>query len=64
MILQESLRLLMALSEKHDLSLQQVDVTTALLNGTLEEVYMQQPKVSSVKERRSLYASLTKAFMV
>ena len=42
---QESLRLLMALSVKHGLSVHQVDVTTAFLNGTLEdEVYMQQPK--------------------
>lgn len=42
---QESLRLLMAMSVKHGLSLHQVDVTTAFLNGTLEdEVYMQQPK--------------------
>ena len=42
---QESLQLLTALSVKHGLSLHQVDVTTAFLNGTLEdEVYMQQPK--------------------
>ena len=35
----------MALSVKHGLSLHQVDVTTAFLNGTLhDEVYMQQPK--------------------
>ena len=42
---QESLCLLMALPVKHGLSLHQVDVTTAFLNGTLEdEAYMQQPK--------------------
>ena len=42
---QESLWLLMALSVKHGLSLHQVDVTTAFLDGTLEDkVYMQQPK--------------------
>ena len=42
---QESLQLLMALSVRYGLSIHQVDVTTAFLNGMLEdEVYMQQPK--------------------
>ena len=42
---QESLRLLMALSVRYGLSIHQVDMTIAFLNGTLEdEVYMQQPK--------------------
>ena len=41
---QESLRLLMALSVQHGLTVHQIDVTTAFLNGKLEEeVYMQQP---------------------
>ncbi len=41
---QESLRLLIALSVQYGLNLHQVDVTTAFLNGTLEEeVYMRQP---------------------
>ena len=40
---QESLRLLIALSVQYGLTLHQVDVTTAFLNGTLEEVYMRQP---------------------
>ena len=41
---QESLRLLIALSVQHGLTLHQIDVTTAFLNGKLEEeVYMQQP---------------------
>ena len=42
---QESLQLLMALSVRYGLSIHQVYVTTAFLNGMLEdEVYMQQPK--------------------
>ena len=42
---QESLRTLVALSVQHNLELHHVDVTTAFLNGVLEEeVYMQQPK--------------------
>ena len=52
---QESLRLLMALSVQHGLTLQQIDVTTAFLNGKLEEeVYMQQPNgfVCQGKEER------------
>ena len=42
---QELLRLLMALSVRYGLSIHQVYITIAFLNGTLEdEVYMQQPK--------------------
>ena len=50
----ESLHILIALSVQHGLKLHQVDVTTAFLNGDLEEeVYMQQPKefVSQGEER-------------
>jgi hypothetical protein len=42
---QESLRVLIALSMQCGLKLHQLDVTTAFLNGNLEEeVYMTQPK--------------------
>ena len=40
----ESLRLLLALAVQSGLTVHQMDVTTAFLNGTLEEVYMQQPE--------------------
>ena len=40
-----SLRTMLALAMQHDLELHQVDVTTAFLNGTLEEeVFMKQPE--------------------
>ena len=41
----ESLRMMLALAVQHDLELHQVVVTTAFLNGTLEEeVFMKQPE--------------------
>ena len=42
---QESLHALIALSVQNDLQIHQIDVTTAFLNGRLEEeVYMKQPE--------------------
>ena len=59
---QESLRLLMAMSVKHGLSVHQVDVTTALLNGTLEdEVYMQQPKGFECQGKEEFVCKLNKS---
>lgn len=59
---QESLRLLIALSVQHDLTLHQVDVTTAFLNGTLEEkVYMQQPKGFECQGKEELVCKLKKS---
>ena len=61
-IQQESLRLLMALSVKHGLSLHQVDVTTAFLNGTLEdEVYMQQLKGFECQGKKEFVCKLNKS---
>ncbi|MCG8626984.1 MAG: hypothetical protein MJE68_33910, partial [Proteobacteria bacterium] len=40
----ESLCTMLALAVQHDLKLHQVDVTTAFLNGTFEEVFMKQRK--------------------
>ena len=54
---QESLHFLMALSVQHGLTLHQIDVTTAFLNGKLEEeVYMQQPN-GFVCQGKHMYAS-------
>lgn len=47
----ESLRTLVAMAVQRDLQLYQLDVTTAFLNGTLEEkVFMRQPKVFQWKD--------------
>ena len=62
---QESLQLLMALSVRYGLSIHQVDVMTAFLNGILEVKYTcSNQKALSVQERRSLYASSTKVSTV
>ena len=51
----ESLRMLIALSVQQNLKLQQVDVTTAFLNGSLEEeVYMRQPEGFEAKGKEHL----------
>ena len=58
----ESLRVLMALSVQYGLKLHQVDVTTAFLNGNLEEeVYMLQPKGFVVDGEEHLVCKLKKS---
>lgn len=61
---QTSLRLLYALSVEHNLKLRQLDVSTAFLNGNLdEEIYMEQPEMfveeASIKKvcklRKAIY---------
>jgi len=64
-IQQESLCLLMALSVKHSLSLHQVDVTTAFLNGTLKDkVYMQQPKGFKCQGKEEFACKFNKSIFV
>ena len=59
---QESLRVLLALSVQHKLKLHQVDVTTAFLNGNLEEeVYMAQPEGFVSKGNEHLVCKLKKS---
>ena len=59
---QESLRVLMALSVQHSLQLHQMDVTTAFLNGTLEEeVFMKQPEGYEIKGKEHLVCRLKKS---
>ena len=55
----------MALSVKHGLSVHQVDVTTAFLNGTIEdEVYMQQPKGFKCQGKEEFVCKLNKSIYV
>ena len=59
---QESLRVLLALSVQYGLKLHQVDVTTAFLNGNLEEeVYMMQPKGFVTEGEEHLVCKLKKS---
>ena len=59
---QESLRLLMALSVQHGLTLHQIDVTTAFLNGKLDKkVYMHQPNGYVCKGKEKYVCKLTKS---
>lgn len=61
-IRQESLRILMALSVQYGLQLHQMDVTTAFLNGTLEEeVFMKQPEGYEEKGKEQLVCRLKKS---
>ena len=59
---QESLRVLIALSVQYGLKLHQVDVTTAFLNGNLEEeVHMTQPKGFVTKGEENRICKLKKS---
>lgn len=59
---QESLRVLIALSVQYGLQLHQVDVTTAFLNGNLEEeIFMKQPKGFGTKGEEHLVCKLKKS---
>ena len=58
----ESLRTMIALAVQHGLKLHQVDVTTAFLNGKLEEeVYMRQPEGFVAKGQERLVCKLKKS---
>ena len=58
----ESLRTMISLAVQHGLKLHQVDVTTAFLNGKLEEeVYMRQPEGFVAKGQERLVCKLKKS---
>ena len=58
----ESVRALIALAAKNNRILHQLDVTTAFLNGTLdEEIYMKQPEGSQIKGNEHLVCKLRKS---
>ena len=57
----ESVRSVIAMAAQHDLMLHQMDVTSAFLNGDLqEEIYLSQPKGFEVEDR-SLVCKLNKS---
>ena len=57
-----SVRSMIALAAKDNLLLHQMDVTTAFLNGTLEEeVYMKQPEGFATKGKEHLVCKLKKS---
>ena len=57
----ESIRTLMALAVQYNLYLEQMDVTSAFLNGDLnEEIYMAQPEGYILKEAEGLVCKLNK----
>ncbi len=58
----ESLRTIIALAAQHGLKLHQVDITTAFLNGQLEEeVYMKQPESFEKAGQERLVCKLRKS---
>ena len=58
----ESLRMIIALSVQRCLKVHQMDVTTAFLNGELnDEVYMKQPEGYVVKGKENLVCKLKKS---
>ena len=58
----ESIRTIIALAARDDLMLHQMDVTTAFLNGTLEEdVFMKQPEGFVVKGKEEKVCKLKKS---
>ena len=58
----ESVRTVIALAAKHDLKLHQLDITTAFLNGELnEDIYMKQPEGFEVKGKEHLVCKLNRS---
>ena len=58
----ESVRTVIALTAKHDLKLHQLDITTAFLNGELnEDIYMKQPEEFEVKGKEHLVCKLNRS---
>lgn len=57
-----SLRALLALTAYYDLELEQMDVKTAYLNGTIDyDIYMKQPQGHEVKGKENLVCKLEKS---
>ena len=60
----ESIRILLAYANHHDITLYQMDIKSAFLNGEIEEeVYVKQPLVS-IPRNLIMFTNFTKLFMV
>ena len=58
----DSVRTVITLAAKHDLKLHQLDITTAFLNGELnEDIYMKQPEGFQVKGKEHLVCKLNRS---
>ena len=58
----ESVQTVISLAAKHDLKLHQLDITTAFLNGELnEDIYMKQPEGFEVKGKEHLVCKLNQS---
>ena len=58
----ESVQIVITMAAKHDLKLHQLDITTAFLNGELnEDIYMKQPEGFEVKGKEHLVCKLNRS---
>ena len=58
----ESIKLIIALAAKYNLQLHQVDITTAFLNGELEEdIFMKQPERYEIKGKEHMVCKLKRS---
>lgn len=60
----ESIRTVAALAAQNNLKLHQMDVTTAFLNGELQDVYMKQPEEFVEKGKESMVCRLKHSIYV
>ena len=61
----ESIRILLAYANHHDITLYQMDIKSAFLNGEIEEeVYVKQPPALSILRNQIMFTNFTKLFMV
>ena len=61
----ESIRILLAYANHHDITLYQMDIKSAILNGEIEEeVYVKQPPGFVNPKKSTMFINFTKLFMV
>mgnify|MGYP003342673562 CR=1 FL=1 len=61
----DSIHILLAYANHHDITLYQMDIKSAFLNGEIEEeVYVKQPPALSILRNPIMFTNFTKLFMV